>query len=383
MKGVARDDFVQGGADERNDEERERCAGDLGEAIDRAGEAQQAGRRLGHGPLWYASDRACITIDAMSGSIPYYPAGQVHAALDYPALIEVLRRAFTQGATVPLRHSHTVRGDEGARLLLMPAWREGECLGVKIVTVFPGNPARNAATVGATYLLLDGATGHPQALLDGEALTLRRTAAASALASSYLSRPESETLLVVGTGMLAPYMAVAHAAVRPLRRILVWGRAAEKARLLAERLVARGLPAAPVTDLRRSVAHADIVTCATTATSPIVHGADVRPGTHVDLVGAFTPAMRESDDDLVARASVFVDTYSGALAEGGDLVQPMRSGALARESVKAELAELCRGEKAGRTSAAEITLFKSVGTALEDLAAAEAVRRRYAAQADL
>ena len=317
----------------------------------------------------------------MSASIPYYSAEQVHAALDYPALVEDLRQAFAKGATVPLRHSHTVREDEGARLLLMPAWREGETLGVKIVTVFPGNPARSTATVGATYLLLDGSTGHPQALIDGEALTLRRTAAASALASTFLSRPESETLLVVGTGTLAPYMAAAHAAVRPLARILVWGRAAEKARSLAERLVAQGLPAQPVDDLRLGLDQADIVTCATTAMSPIVRGADVRPGTHVDLVGAFTPAMREGDDELVTRASVFVDTYSGALAEGGDLVQPMRSGVLARPSVRAELAELCRGEKRGRASAAEVTLFKSVGTALEDLAAAEAVRRRYAAQA--
>lgn len=317
----------------------------------------------------------------MSASIPYYPAAQVHAALDYPALIEDLRQAFAKGASVPFRHSHTVREDEGARLLLMPAWREGETLGVKIVTVFPGNSARRAATVGATYVLLDGATGHIVALIDGEALTLRRTAAASALASSFLSRPESKTLLVVGTGTLAPYMAAAHAAVRPLARILVWGRTAEKARSLAGRLVAQDLPAEPVDDLRPGLEQADIVTCATTASSPIVRGADVQPGTHVDLVGAFTPAMRESDDELVARASVFVDTYSGALAEGGDLVQAMRSGVLSRLSVRAELAELCRGEKRGRTSATEVTLFKSVGTALEDLAAAETVRKRYAAQA--
>jgi ornithine cyclodeaminase len=249
---------------------------------------------------------------------------------------------------------------------------------VKIVTVFPGNPARHAATVGATYVLLDGATGHPQALIDGEALTLRRTAAASALASSYLSRPESATLLVVGTGALAPYMAAAHAAVRPLVNILVWGRAPEKAHSLAARLAAQRLPATAVEDLRRGLERADIVTCATTATSPIVRGAEVRPGTHVDLVGAFTPAMREGDDELVARASVFVDTYTGALAEGGDLVQPMQAGLFSPSSVHADLAELCRGEKAGRESAGEITLFKSVGTALEDLAAAALVRHYYA-----
>ncbi|MGH8675422.1 MAG: ornithine cyclodeaminase family protein, partial [Burkholderiales bacterium] len=129
----------------------------------------------------------------MSASIPHYSAQQVHAALEYPALVEHLRQAFAKGASVPLRHSHKVREDEDARLLLMPAWREGEALGVKIVTAFPGNAARGVAMVAATYVLLDGATGHPRALLDGEALTLRRTAAASALASSYLSRPESKT----------------------------------------------------------------------------------------------------------------------------------------------------------------------------------------------
>ena len=317
----------------------------------------------------------------MSGSIPYYSAQQVHAALDYPALIEQLKQAFAKGASVPLRHAHKVNEQENARLLLMPAWREGEALGVKIVTAFPGNAARGAATVAATYVLLDGSTGHPQALIDGEALTLRRTAAASALASSYLSRPESNTLLVIGTGKLAPYMAAAHAAARQVARILVWGRAPDKARALADRLVTQGLNAMPVSDLRHALSETDIVTCATTAVLPIVHGADVRPGTHVDLVGGFTSTMREADDELIAKASVFVDTYVGALAEGGDVVEPMRSGVLARSSVKAELAELCRGEKLGRASADQITLFKSVGTALEDLAAAALVRERHAGQA--
>jgi len=311
----------------------------------------------------------------VSALIPHYSAEQVHAALEYPILIERLRQAFAQGASVPLRHAHKVNEHENARLLLMPAWREGEALGVKIVTAFPGNAARGAATVAATYVLLDGSTGHPLALIDGEALTLRRTAAASALASSYLSRPESATLLVIGTGKLAPYMAAAHAAVRRFERVLVWGRAADKARALAESLAARGHKAITATDLPKALAEADVVTCATTAALPIVHGVAVRPGTHVDLVGGFTPTMREADDELVAKASVFVDTYTGALAEGGDVVEPIRSGVLKRADVRAELAELCRGEKKGRTGAAEITLFKSVGTALEDLTAAQMVHQ--------
>ena len=311
----------------------------------------------------------------MSALIPHYSAEQVHAALEYPVLIERLKQAFAQGASVPLRHAHKVNEHENARLLLMPAWREGEALGVKIVTAFPGNAARGAATVAATYVLLDGSTGHPLALVDGEALTLRRTAAASALASSFLSRPESGTLLVIGTGKLAPYMAAAHAAVRSFARVLVWGRSPDKAQSLAGRLAAQGLSATAAASLQEALSQADVVTCATTAAVPVVQGAQVRPGTHVDLVGGFTPTMREADDELIAKASVFVDTYVGALAEGGDVVEPIRTGVLKRPDVRAELAELCRGDKQGRTGAAEITLFKSVGTALEDLTAAQMVHQ--------
>jgi ornithine cyclodeaminase len=157
--------------------------------------------------------------------------------------------------------------------------------------------------------------------------------------------------------------------------VLVWGRSPENARALANRLAGQGLNASAIADLRQALAQADVVTCATTAATPVVHGADVRAGTHVDLVGGFTPTMREADDELAAKSSIFVDTYVGALAEGGDVVEPLRSGVLNRSDVRAELAELCRGDRQGRTSAVEITMFKSVGTALEDLAAARMVHR--------
>ena len=310
----------------------------------------------------------------MQTTIPMVPAADVHAALAWPLLVDALRDAFVAGATAPVRSSHAVT-PAGDRLLLMPAW-DGTGLGVKIVTVFPRNRERGLASVGALYVLLDGATGHPVALIDGEALTLRRTAAASALASTYLSRPEARTLVVVGTGALAPYLAEAHCAVRPLERVLVWGRHADRAERVAASLAARGLPARAAANLDDALAEADIVTCATTAREPIVRGARVRAGTHVDLVGAFTREMRESDDDLVARAEVYVDTYAGALKEAGDLVQPIEDGAIAREHVRAELAELCAGTHAGRTDRDAVTLFKSVGTALEDLCAARLVARR-------
>jgi ornithine cyclodeaminase len=273
-----------------------------------------------------------------------------------------------------VRSSYPVT-DAGDRLLLMPAWAAGS-VGVKIVTVFPGNRARGLASVSALYLLLDGATGHPLALIDGEALTLRRTAAASALAATCLARPDSKRLLVVGTGALAPYMAAAHCAVRPMERVLVWGRSVEHARATVARLVADGLPAEVCGDLAAGLALADIVTCATTAREPIVRGALVQPGTHVDLVGAFTPEMRESDDALVRRAEVFVDTFAGALKEAGDLVQPIAAGAIARQHVRAELADLVTGHHPGRSAAEAVTVFKSVGTALEDLCAARLVYDR-------
>lgn len=315
----------------------------------------------------------------MSASLPYIGAAEVHAALPFTVLTNALRKAFAGDASVPLRHAHTVRDEDGARLLLMPAWGEGDALGVKLVTVFPGNRERGMRTVSALYAVFDGSNGHPRALLDGEALTLRRTASASALASSYLSRPESSTLLVVGTGALAPYMARAHCSARQIKRVLVWGRRTAAASVLARSLSDEGLPAEAVDDLGRASGAADIITCATTSREPLLFAAQVRPGTHVDLVGAFTPQMREADDTLVSMASVFVDTRDGALAEAGDLVQAIASGAFSRDRVRADLSDLCTGRHPGRMSEVEVTLFKSVGTALEDLCAAVLVVGGYAA----
>jgi len=312
--------------------------------------------------------------------LPFFSAAQVHAALDYAVLADALRAAFREGCTVPLRHVHDVTG-AGDRLLLMPAWRAGRDLGVKLVTVFARNRERGAATVSALYVLLDGATGHPRALIDGEALTLRRTAAASALAATYLARADSATLLVVGTGALAPHMARAHCALRPIAKLLLWGRRQERALALAAQLRDEGLPAQALAELPAGLAQADIVSCATTATEPVVRGALLRPGTHVDLVGGFTPQMREGDDALIARAEIFVDSYSGALKEAGDLVQALASGVLVRERVQAELSELVSGAHPGRTGVDAVTLFKSVGTALEDLCAACLVLERVPARA--
>ncbi len=303
--------------------------------------------------------------------LQHFDAAQVHAALPWRALVDQLASAFARGAQVPVRHAHALGGADA--LLLMPAWSD-DALGVKLVTVMPGNAAHAVATVQATYLLLERATGRMLALLDGEALTLRRTAAASALAARYLARPESRRLLIVGTGQLAGWMARAHHALRPeLTEIAIWGRNPQARAELARSLNDEGLPAHACDELPSAVASADIVSCATTSTSAIVLGAWLQPGTHVDLVGAFKPDMRETDDAAVCRARVFVDTFAGALAEAGDLVQPLRDGRIARSHVLGELAQLVRGEVTGRISERDVTLFKSVGTALEDLAAARMV----------
>jgi alanine dehydrogenase len=280
---------------------------------------------------------------------------------------------------VPLRHHHTIEtGGAPATLLLMPAWRNARHLGIKIVTVFPDNGAQNLPAVIGQYLLLSAQTGQPLALMDGTALTRRRTAAASALASRYLSRPDSFRLLMVGTGALAPHLIRAHAAVRPIREVAIWGRTPAKAAALAERFNSGDLQhlkiAAHAADsIEQTVGAADIVSCATLAQEPLVKGEWLRKGQHVDLVGGFTPIMREADDEAVRRSRVFVDTRQGAVKEAGDIVQPLANGALQPDAIVADLFELCREEKRGRQSAGEITLFKSVGTALEDLAAAELV----------
>lgn len=300
-----------------------------------------------------------------------YESDAVHAALPWEALAAAVEQAFVAtGAaapTVPVRHAHALAGRDS--LLLMPAWDE-RLIVTKLVTVMPGV----APAVQASVLVMERASGRVLALLDGDAVTVRRTAATSALAARHLARADATRLLLVGTGHLAPWMARAHAALRPgLTAVEVWGRDAVKAADLARRLAGEGLPARPAEALRPAVEAADIVCCATTSEQPLVRGDWLRPGTHLDLVGAFRRTMREVDDLAVARSRCVCDTFAGALAEAGDLVQPIDRGVVPRGHVVAELGQLLRREVAARRDADEITLFKSVGTAVEDLAAARCV----------
>jgi len=310
-------------------------------------------------------------------------AAEIDETLDFPGLIDALARAFAGGILTPTRHHHAIAREGGATAthLLMPAWtagnaQDGGYLGTKIVNVFPDNGRLGLPAVLGVYILQSGATGAPLAVLDGSRLTQWRTAAASALAARFLARDDARRLLIVGAGALAPFLVRAHAAVRPIEDVAIWNHRKAGAERLAASLSEQGWRPRVADDLEQAARAADIISCATLSTAPLIAGAWLRAGQHLDLVGAFNLAMREADDEALRRARIFIDTEA-ALSEGGDVALALRAGAIERADVVADLGALCRGAK-GRNDAAEITLFKSVGAALEDLAAAMAVWRKLA-----
>lgn len=302
-----------------------------------------------------------ITIDAQS----VFAAG-------FPALVDALRQGH-RGA-MPLIDRSLLERD-GASFLVLPAWLPGRAFGVKMVTILPDNEARTGnPSVQAAYQLFDGITGTASAIVDGTALTYAKTAADSALGASILARDDPAVLLIVGAGALAPHLVAAHRSVRPsLSRVLVWNRTSGKAESLAGRLRADGVDARAVSDLEAAAREADVISCATSSEEPLVHGAWLRPGTHIDLVGGFTPAMREADDEVIRRARIFVDTRQFTVDDAGDLCQPIASGVIARADVLADLFELCRGDHPGRRAPDEITLFKNAGGGHLDLFVAMAL----------
>ncbi|WP_377299120.1 ornithine cyclodeaminase family protein [Rhizobium sp. SGZ-381] len=297
---------------------------------------------------------------------------ETRAALSYPALIDAVERMFETGCVMPLRHHHEmeVPGEAAATMLLMPAWTPGRYSGVKILNLFPDNHLRALPTIFGNYLLSSGSTGEMLAIVEGGELTARRTAATSALAARHLARADAQELLVVGTGRLSLNLIEAHCVHRPLTRLRLWGRDPDKAKEMARQAKALGLDVEPVNDLAAAAASADIISCATLSIDPLIRGEWLKPGAHLDLVGAFKPTMRESDDTAVRRAKIFVDTRDGAMHEAGDIVIPLQNGTLSPADIQADLAELIRKEHGGRQSPDDITLFKSVGAALEDLAGA-------------
>jgi ornithine cyclodeaminase len=305
-------------------------------------------------------------------------AQDIDRALDYPGLIAAIRAAFAGTAFAPARHHHAITrpGAADATLILMPAWQAAAgFIGVKMVSVFPDNNTRQKPTVMATYVLMDGSTGEPLATLDGRALTLWRTAATSALAAQILAAPDAARLTMIGAGALAPHLIAAHAAVRPIRAVTIWNRSVDAAHALAASLAGSGMDVLVTENLEEAVRGADIVSVATLSQTPLVRGAWLKPGSHVDLVGAYTPQMREADDDAIRRARVFVDSRAG-MRESGDIAIPLASGVLAEGDVAGDLFDLARSPAAVWRKPADVTLFKSVGHAIEDLAGAVEVWRR-------
>ncbi|MBW8719554.1 MAG: ornithine cyclodeaminase family protein [Variovorax paradoxus] len=294
--------------------------------------------------------------------------------LDFARLVPALRAAFAAEAQVPPRHVHAIEtaGADKGTVLIMPAWSDAGFLGIKTINIFPGNSARGLPGLHATYVLYDARTGVPLAMMDGNELTARRTAAASALGASFLARTDARRLLVLGTGRVARLLPAAHASVRPIDEVLVWNHRPEGAQALAAQWRAEGFNAQAATGLEAAVRQADIVSCATLATAPLVRGEWLAPGSHLDLIGSFTPAMREADVRCFEGARTFVDTTE-ALQKAGELLDAIAAGTLRADEVQGTLAALCRGECAGRTGREERTVFKAVGSALEDLAAATLV----------
>lgn len=301
-----------------------------------------------------------------------FDAAATRAALPFARLVPALGAMFASGCVVPPRHVHEVGAPgsgAGFTSLVMPAWLEGRYYGIKVVNIATANAVRGLPGLHASYLLHDAATGVPLALIDGDELTARRTAATSALAASWLARTDAGRLLVVGGGRVARLLPEAFRAVRAISHVAIWTRALAQAETLAVEWRDAGFDAAAANDLDNAVAAADIVSCATLATAPLVRGRLLGDGSHLDLIGSFAPAMREADDDCFAGAAIYVDTAE-ALTKSGDLLGPLQRGVFAATDVRGTLEALARGEAVGRRSATERTVFKAVGSGLADLAAA-------------
>ena len=299
-------------------------------------------------------------------------ADQVHALLEYPALVEALRVGHLEDidASEEVLIEQPGPGEgPAATFLALPAWRFGETIGIKIVTLFPENEYTDTGlpSVQAVYVAFDGKDGHPVACVDGTALTLRKTSADSALGTRLLAHEDAATMLMVGAGALGPHLITAHTSVRPsIREVLVWNRTPARAQALAAELTLDGIEITATTDLEEAVGRADVISCATMTREPLIEGAWLRPGTHLDLVGGFTPEMREADDEAVRRARVYADSRHGA-ARCGDILGPIESGALSGGEIIGDLYDLCQGRAEGRQNAEDITLYKNAGGGHLDL----------------
>ncbi|NRA10599.1 MAG: ornithine cyclodeaminase family protein [Crocinitomicaceae bacterium] len=291
----------------------------------------------------------------------------------FETLVDALRLGFQGSIETPMRHHHDFKNPSATQdstLLLMPSWQAGETIGVKVVTVSPDNGVLYLPSIHGVYLLFNAANGQPKAMLDGSSMTAKRTAGASALASSYLSREASTSLLMIGTGALVPNLIEAHCSQRPIKTVFIWGRSLAKAEQLIDSLSHLKVSLIAIDKIDEYVPKVDIISCATLSPTALIKGNLLRPGQHVDLVGSYKKDTREADNDVMSKASVFVDTYQGGLKESGDIFIPIKQGIINEKDILADLYSLCKNEHSGRKNDKEITVFKSVGHASEDLVAA-------------
>ncbi|MCD8415140.1 ornithine cyclodeaminase family protein [Tenacibaculum dicentrarchi] len=307
---------------------------------------------------------------------------------NFSALITELKAAFSSQETlVPMRHHHDFANpavNADSTLLLMPAWNPSKNAGVKIVTVSPENSQFDLPSINGTYIYLDAVKGTIKAILEAKSLTVKRTASASALASSFLSKENSSSLLMIGTGALSVNLIKAHASVRPIKNVFIWGRNFSKAQAICKTLKEEDFTITAVQTIEEKISEVDIISCATLSKTPLVLGKYLKAGQHVDLVGAYKKDMREADDQVIKKGSVYIDTFQGGLKESGDIFIPLQTGILKQEDINADLFELCSSkeiaEEKGRKNDDEITVFKSVGHALEDLTAANYFYNQYTNQ---
>ena len=303
----------------------------------------------------------------------YFDSSAVQKALPYPMLVDALASGLQLPIQAPSR-SYFAPNDDASCVLIMPAWKAKEFFGVKLVSVWPSNKAINAPTVSAVYVLLSCENGLPLAVIDGTELTLRRTAAAAALAAKTLARKNSQTLAVLGTGALCVPMVQAHASVHPFKSILIWGRQKSKALAAVAELQTLGIESDYSEDLSDTLQQADVVAAVTTATEPFILSKWLKPGTHLGLIGAFTTQMAEAEPALMSKAQIFADDRSAVLEKGGEIYQAIQQKIILPSSIEGELAELAADPaRSWRKNDEAITVFKSVGFASLDLIAAELV----------
>ncbi|MCX7043872.1 MAG: ornithine cyclodeaminase family protein [Candidatus Sumerlaeota bacterium] len=302
-------------------------------------------------------------------------SADVRQALPMPAAIAAMRTAFALLASgkvhLPARSVIRTPQDDGD-LLIMPAIQsEGRRMGVKILSLFPGNISRGMPLIHALMALFDGETGQPLAVMDAGSLTAIRTSATCAVATDLLARRDARTLAVFGAGLQGAAQIEAIAAIRKLVKVWVFDPLGDKARMFASEMGERlGLDITAVQTPQEALANADIVSTATVSATPVFRDADLKPGVHVNAIGVYTPEKREIPVETVTRALLVVDQREACMAEAGDILIPIKNGIIGAGHVAAELGELVLGIKPGRTSEEQVTLFKAVGLAIQDLAAA-------------